>query len=365
MAELIPPFANRVNRKSTTTVGSGIRPGTLPSRAFTMPEAPFPPLSFTPIFKSLIWGGRRLGSVLHKPIPDGDRIAESWEIADHREDVSRVNSGRFTGVSLRDLIRHRGVEILGKGRSTTRPDQFPLLVKFLDANDVLSVQVHPGDESASRLADDNGKSEAWVILHAEPGSLIYAGLNAGVTREQFAQALGTSRIEPLLHRFEPKVGDCIMIPAGTVHAIGAGIVLAEIQQMSDATFRVHDWERLGHDGKPRPLHPFEALESTDFAIGPINPMVTKAIPISGGCREPLASCSYFAIERLTLNAPAVVGRDDRFTVILALNGDADVIHAGDSTPLRFGQTLLLPASSGPCEVVPRGDPSVILTCVVP
>ena len=365
MAEPIPPLANRVKRKSTTTVGSANRPGIIPSRAFTMPEAPFPPLTFAPIFKSLIWGGRRLGSILHKPIPLGDHIAESWEIADHRDDVSRVNAGRFTGASLRDLIRHRGAELLNKGRSSTRPDQFPLLVKFLDANDVLSVQVHPDDERAPRLADDNGKSEAWVIVHAEPGSLIYAGLNPGVTREQFAEALGTSRIEPLLHRFEPKVGDCIMIPAGTVHAIGAGIVLAEIQQMSDATFRVHDWERLGNDGNPRPLHPFEALESTDFAAGPIDPIVTQAIPIPGGCREQLATCPYFALERLTLNAPALVGRDDRFTILIALQGDAEVIHAGDSTPLRFGQTLLLPASTGPCEVVPRNDASVILTCVVP
>lgn len=330
-----------------------------------MPEEPLYPLAFTPILKSLIWGGRRLGTLLHKPIGSGDQYAESWEIADHREDVSRVANGPLAGTTLRELVRHRGDELLGAGRSRTRPDRFPLLVKFLDANHVLSVQVHPDDVLGRKLADDSGKTEAWVIIHAEPGSVIYSGLEAGVGRDEFSAALGSGRVEPLLHRFEARPGDCILIPAGTVHAIGAGVVLAEIQQMSDATFRVHDWGRVGPDGKPRALHLSEALESTDFGRGPVDPIVPRPEPLPGGTRERLAVSPFFALERLNLQGAARVGRSDRFTIVMALGGDADVIHAGEPTPLKFGQTLLLPASIGPCEIVPRAGGAVVLTCTVP
>jgi mannose-6-phosphate isomerase len=330
-----------------------------------MPAEPLYPLAFEPIFKPLIWGGRRLGTLLNKPIGKAERVAESWEVADYRDDVSRVRNGRLAGTSLRDLVRDRPVELLGAVGGHGRPGQFPLLVKFLDAEDVLSVQVHPDDERGRRLADDNGKTEAWVVVHADPGSLIYAGLKPGVTRGDFAAALGTPAVEPLLHRFEARAGDCIMIPAGTVHAIGAGVVLAEVQQMSDATFRVHDWGRVGPDGKPRPLHLAEALESTDFTIGPVNPLPTRPEPVPGGTRERLASCPYFALERLRLTGPAVVGRDDRFTILLDLAGAADVVHRGTPYPVRLGDALLLPAALGPCEVIPREGGVTLVTCVVP
>jgi mannose-6-phosphate isomerase len=331
------------------------------------PAPPLYPLAFAPILKELIWGGRRLGTLLHKPIGPAGKYAESWEVADHRSDVSVVANGPLAGTSLRDLVRDRGDELLGRGRSKDRPDQFPLLVKFLDANDVLSVQVHPDDALGKKLADDNGKTEAWVIVHAEPGSLIYAGLNRGVGRDEFAAALGTERVEPLLHTFEARAGDCILIPAGTVHAIGAGVVLAEVQQMSDATFRVHDWGRVGPDGKPRALHPAEALESTDFEAGPVDPLTPTPEPCDGGTRERLARCPYFALERLTLDGPSRVGRGDRFTVVVGLGGSAEIRGGGggEAVPLEFGRTLLLPASAGPCEVLPRAGGAVLLTCVVP
>jgi mannose-6-phosphate isomerase len=214
------------------------------------------------------------------------------------------------------------------------------------------------------LADDNGKTEAWVVVHAEPGSLIYAGLRAGVTRGDFASALRCGDVEPLLHRFEARAGDCIMIPAGTVHAIGAGIVLAEIQQMSDATFRVHDWGRVGVDGKPRQLHIAEALESTDFETGPVNPLRSRPESIPGGTRERLARCPYFALERLRLDGPSVVGACDRFTILVGLGGKAEVRVGDTRTSLEFGHTLLLPAVLGECAVVPRGE-AVVLTCTVP
>jgi mannose-6-phosphate isomerase len=324
------------------------------------------PLRFEPILKELIWGGRRLGTVLGKPLGAGEHYAESWEIADHRDDVSRVAEDRLKGTTLRELVRRRGVEVLGPAVGPV--DQFPLLVKFLDANQVLSVQVHPDDERGRRLANDNGKTEAWVIIHAEPGSLIYAGLRPGVTRSRFAEAMRDGTVEPLLHRFEPRPGDCIMIPAGTVHAIGAGVVLAEIQQMSDATFRVHDWGRVGVDGKPRQLHPDESLESTDFDSGPVDPVASRPEPIDGGTLERLARCPYFALERLRLEGPAVVGDADRarFTILIGLGGTAEVRHETDVTSLGFGQTLLLPAALGACRIAPQpGGEALVLTCTVP
>jgi mannose-6-phosphate isomerase len=310
----------------------------------------------------LIWGGRRLDSVLGKPLGSGTQYAESWEVSDHRDDVSRVAEGPLIGSSLRDLVRHRGHDLLGAAIAPR--DQFPLLVKFIDAHQVLSVQVHPDDERGRRLANDNGKTEAWVVIHSEPGGLIYAGLRPGVTRDDFAQALKANQVEPLLHRFETKPGDCIAIPAGTVHAIGAGVLLAEIQQMSDATFRVHDWGRVGADGKPRQLHLAEALESLDFSTGPVNPLTPRLERIPGGTRESLARCEYFALERLRLDGPTRLGDPERFTILLGLSGDSVIRTHDGGIPLRFGQTVLLPAQVGQVEVAPKGE-VVILTCVVP
>jgi mannose-6-phosphate isomerase len=320
------------------------------------------PLRFEPILKRLIWGGRRLATVLNKPLGEGDDYAESWEVADHRHGVSRVAEGPLAGTPLPDLLRRFGSALLGEAVGPR--DQFPLLVKFLDAQQVLSVQVHPDDELGRRLADDNGKTEAWVVVHAEPGSVIYAGLEPGVTRSDFARALASGRVEPLLHGFPARAGDCIMIPAGTVHAIGAGVLMAEVQQMSDATFRVHDWGRLGPDGRPRALHIDEALESTDFAAGPVDPMVPEREATSWGVRERLAHCAYFALERLRLEAPSTVGSADRFTLLLGLGGRAEVRHDGSAHSLALGETLMLPAALGPCEVVPQGQ-ATVLTCVVP
>jgi mannose-6-phosphate isomerase len=328
-----------------------------------MSEIPLGPLRFAPILRQLIWGGRRLGTVLHKPIGEAKDYAESWELSDYRDVVSVVTEGNLAGTSLRELVRKRGTELLGPALAPS--DQFPLLVKFIDAHDVLSVQVHPDDEKGRRLAGDSGKTETWVVVSAEPGSLIYAGLKKGVTREQFAAAIASGSVEPLLHRFHPRPGDCLLIEAGTVHAIGAGVLLAEIQQMSDATFRVDDWGRIGSDGKPRELHISQALESTDYDRGPVGPLqpVVETRP-DGNLRERLARCPYFSVERWHLSRPVMLGSFERFTIVMNLRGAAEVRHAGSNWRLKFGQTLLLPASVGPCEVSPDGE-AVLLTCTVP
>jgi mannose-6-phosphate isomerase len=321
------------------------------------------PLRFEPILRRLIWGGRRLGTVLGKPIGESDDYAESWEISDYKDAVSVVCEGPLAGMSLRELVRSQPGVLMGNHLADR--DQFPLLVKFIDARETLSVQVHPDDEKGRRLANDNGKTETWVVVDAEPGSLIYSGLKPGVTRDQFAAAIEAGTVEPLLHRFVPRPGDCIMIEAGTVHAIGAGVLLAEIQQMSDATFRVDDWGRLGPDGRPRELHVRQAIESTDFTRGPVDPLVPRVLSsASGNRREGLSRCPYFELERWSLTRPEVLGHEGRFTILNGLKGSARVRHESGSSRLDFGQTLLLPAVLGPRTVEPDGE-AVVLTCVVP
>ena len=328
-----------------------------------MTRIPLYPLHFEPILRRLIWGGRRLGTILHKNIGPESDYAESWELSDYHDQVSVVRDGPLARMTLRELVRDRSEEVFGAAGDVL--EQFPLLVKFIDANQSLSVQVHPDDEKGHRLAGDNGKTEAWVILAADPGSLIYAGLRSGVGAERFREAIESGQVEPLLHRFEARPGDSILIEAGTVHAIGSGVLLAEIQQMSDATFRVFDWNRVGPDGKPRELHIRQAMESIDFRRGPVNPIKPIVEEISGvGTRERLARTRYFAIERLKIRRPATVGSHDRFTILMGLDGDMELSHGTRSGRLEFGQTVLLPASLGTCELTPKGD-AVVLTCVVP
>lgn len=328
-----------------------------------MERPPLYPLRFDPILHELIWGGRRLGTVLHKAIGDGSDYAESWEISDYRDQVSIVSDGPLAGTSLRDLVQSRPLELIGPAIGAR--EQFPLLVKFIDAAQNLSVQVHPDDETGRRLAGDNGKTETWVILAAVPGSLIYAGLEAGVGPDEFRRAIDSGEVEPLLHRFEARPGDAILIDAGTVHAIGAGVLLAEIQQMSDATLRVFDWNRIGLDGKPRELHIERAMQSIDFQRGPVAPISVERERLGdAGTRERLAHSRYFALERWTLGGPSKIGRPDRFTILMGLDGRSAITSGGDSFPLEFGQTMLLPAAVGECDIAPH-DQAVVLTCVVP
>ena len=214
------------------------------------------PLRFEPLFRRYIWGGRRLADVLNKSIGDGS-AAESWEVVDHQDDQSVVRYGERSGQTLRQLIAAAGVDLVGEevARMISSPDlpvhlqnRFPLLLKFLDANRHLSVQVHPDDAMGATLdPPDLGKTEAWYVMHADPGAKIFAGLRSGVTEAAFRAAIENGETESTLHSFEPKQGDCVFIPAGTMHAIGEGLLIAEIQQASNTTFRVYDWGRLDQE----------------------------------------------------------------------------------------------------------------------
>ena len=275
-----------------------------------MSTVPLYPLRFTPILRRLIWGGRRLGTVLHKPIGDASDYAESWEISDYRDSVSVLENGSLAGSTIRELIQWYSPGLLGPALAGV--DQFPLLVKYIDAHQDLSVQVHPDDAKGRRLAGDSGKTETWVILEAEPGSVIYAGLAARSRperiRRQRSVREASSHCSIVSSR---KPGDCILIESGTVHAIGAGVLLAEIQQTSDATFRVYDWGRVGPDGKPRTLHIEQALESIEFERGPVKPITPRRRGTAGRwhARAPIALGLFRS--RTTQHHAADVGRTTR------------------------------------------------------
>jgi mannose-6-phosphate isomerase len=317
------------------------------------------PLRFEPYLRPLIWGGRRLGEALGKPLPTGEAYGESWEVSDHPAHRSRL-AGAAPARTLRDLMEHDRDALLG--RAAPSHPVFPWLVKYLDARDWLSVQVHPDDAAAARLCPgEGGKTEAWFVLDADPGSRVYAGLRPGVDEARLRRALAEGTVADCLHSFAPRLGDCLFLRAGTVHAVGGGVLLAEVQQTSDATFRLYDWDRVDAHGKRRPLHVEQALACIDWRAGPANPVRTEGYA-SGAApvRQPLAECEHFRIDYLCDDRPFACGGTGRVQVLTALRGRGHL--AGE--PLRPGQTCVLPAAMPevPCE--PDG-PLALLVATLP
>lgn len=321
-----------------------------------------PPLRFVPLIKRLRWGGTRLGCCLGKSIGSATDAAESWEVADHGTDQSVVIAGPLAGWTLARVMSTYASELLGNASTQTT---FPLLVKFLDAHDRLSLQVHPDDQQARRYTSaDRGKTEAWVILEASPGSLIYAGLKPGTTLPDLQQAVQAGRLLDVVHVFEAHPGDSYLIPAGTVHAVGEGVLLAEIQQTSDITFRLHDWGRLGTDGRPRQLHLREALECVDVGSGPVRPLQPRVISeLSGNRVEEIVACEHFSIRRHYCSQPWDLETQDRFRIFLVIQGQVDLLTPGSAESLTRGETVLIPASSDACRIVPRGEATLLETFV--
>jgi len=322
---------------------------------------PLYPLRFQPIFQRYLWGGHRLHTMLGKPT-GSQPCAESWEICDRPHAQSIVRAGPLAGRSLRELIEQYGPQLLGPTTEdiyappiacpTNR--RFPLLVKFLDAAQTTSVQVHPDDAQAAQWnLPDPGKTEAWIVLAADPGSLIYAGLLPGVDEKQFRQAIQKGSCAELLHRFEPKVGDCIFLPAGTIHALGGGLLVAEIQQNSDLTFRLYDWGRVGPDGNPRPLHLAQALATIRFPQGPVFPQTPQPLPQKKATQ--LIQCPYFTIHQWQIDQPQPLGGDGRFHLFVFLQGHAAVETDASGALLGPGDCLFLPACLAPTPIRPHAE----------
>jgi len=323
------------------------------------------PLTFHPIMKRIVWGGRRLGDLLGKPIGPGNDYAESWEIVDHGEHHSEIASGPLEGQTLRDVVQERNETVLGNYAGI---ESFPLLLKYLDCNRVLSVQVHPDDSYAQKMPlPDLGKTEAWYIVDAAPGSKIYAGLKSGVDRNSLEKAIAGGGTEDVLHVIEPQVGQCIFIPAGTVHALGGGLVVAEIQQSSDTTFRLFDWNRVGDDGRPRQLHIEQALDVTDYSIGPITPQTPRSDPDG---LETLVRCDKFVLKQARFDAASpekkiAIGNLSSPMIMTVVKGAATL--AGDDgwrRGAKVGKSFLIPAATPPIEIA-GVDGAVLLLAYLP
>jgi mannose-6-phosphate isomerase len=323
------------------------------------------PLRFHPIFKHYLWGGARLATLLGKPVPPGQTCAESWEIVDRRQsgvggEQSIVQFGPLAGTPLCELVDRHAVELLGVHASQER---FPLLVKLLDAAATLSVQVHPDDARARRLVPpDLGKTEAWVVLHAEPQARIYAGLAPGVNRQIVRDELARGSCDGWLHSFTPQVGDCVFLPAGLVHALGAGLVVVEIQQSSDVTYRLHDWNRVGPDGRPRALHVEQALQCLDDSLGPGGPCTPR--PTGEPHVERLVQCDKFILDRWRFSSEKHLRGDARAHIVVVLQGEASLEGDPAGLPVSRGQTALIPACAGDLRLIPRGE-TVLLDAYLP
>lgn len=321
-------------------------------------------LLFKPVFRSYLWGGHRLEAFLAKTPEIDDVVAESWEIVDHGADQSVVSEGPLAGKSLRELIEQYPGEILGAKVQWKSPGQirdpktgpsFPLLFKFLDCQRDLSVQVHPNDDYGLQMSEpDLGKTEAWYIVHAEPGSKLYAGLKPGIDRDQLAAAIEAGETEQLLHVIEPTVGDCVFIPAGTVHALGAGLIVAEIQQASDTTFRLFDWNRVDANGQSRPLHIEQALEVIDYTSGPVALVEPTGIPSNATvnptepaqCLSRLVHCDKFELQKYSGFDPIEFEADGRFRILSVVSGQVALVYRdGSEQVLTTGQTALIPAAT--------------------
>ncbi len=312
------------------------------------------PLRFRPVYHTLVWGGRRMEQY-RRDLPPGP-IGESWDLADHPRGMSVVADGPLAGRSLRELMQDAGRDLVG---AAWDGGEFPLLVKLIDALDRLSIQVHPDDALAQKLrVGPRGKTECWRFM-ADGGEL-FVGLKPGVRREDLARALTGGGVADCLNRFEARAGDFFFIPARTIHALGQGCLIYEVQQTCDVTFRVHDWDRLGLDGKPRALHVTESLETIDFDAPPATVIRHLDQPHpAGGEYRPLVTCPYFHVEERS-GLRFTGDTEGRPVILTGLSGQGTISTRDGSTDIAPWQTVVIPAAAGPWNANTQGEPLRVL-----
>jgi len=299
------------------------------------------PFTFKPIFKERVWGGRAIERLYGKKLPAKVPIGESWEISDRPGDVSVIANGPLAGKDLHWLMEHHERELLGEAKSAN--GRFPLLIKILDAQDKLSLQVHPPAHKDAELKGEP-KTEAWYIAEAAPGAELYVGLKRGVTRGEFERKIQSGGVAECFHRVPVKAGDTMFLPSGRVHAIGAGLVIFEIQQNSDTTYRVFDWNRVGLDGKPRDLHVKESLASIDFEDFEPAAMAAKFTEGKKLKRREQVKNSLFGIEEIHAEAGGEVEIEaGKPRVVAAVKGKATVKGNSVEVALSAGEFCLVPA----------------------
>ena len=315
------------------------------------------PLTFTPIFVPKVWGGRRLEQ-LGKQLPSDEPIGESWELADMPGNgpCSVISSGPLTGHTLRSVLDTHQQDIMGTVPLNAQ-GRFPLLIKFLDACENLSVQVHPDQAWAHSHEGAYLKSEAWVVLDADPGSLIWAGVQPGTTAESMQAALDAGRLTDVLQSRPAQLGSCHDLPSGTCHALGKGVLVAEVQTTSDTTFRVWDWGRTG-----RTMHVEASLACIDFTTPPPAEVAAPSVSASGVTETMLTTTPWFTMRRLDTASPSTWRIPDRTgpTVAMCIRGDARILATSGTTPLGMGSTVLLPAAMQDTSIELDGQTAVVL-----
>ncbi len=312
------------------------------------------PLTFQPVFKERVWGGRELERLYGKKLPTGAVIGESWEISDRPGDASVITNGPLTGKDLRWLMENHSAKILGNAKPAAE-GRFPLLCKILDAREKLSLQVHPPASKAAELKGEP-KTEMWVIADATPEASLYVGLKKGVTRADFERKIADASVADCFHRIPVKAGDTMFLPSGRVHAIGSGLVIFEIQQNSDTTYRVFDWNRVGLDGKPRDLHITESLASIDF--NDFEPKLVETNFSADGNiqKRSLVNDPLFNVETWGLK-PGANGplKSKKLQIVAVTTGKIEVKSGSTTVNLSAGQFSLIPASLEGTEITAASD----------
>ena len=316
------------------------------------------PLTFHPIFKERVWGGREMERLYQKKLPAGKPIGESWEISDRPGDVSVMANGPLAGENLRWLMENHRAELLGDAKPANK-NRFPLLCKILDAREKLSLQVHPPVPGAVELGGEP-KTEMWFIADAAPGAELFVGLKRGVTRAEFEKKIKTGEVAECFHRVPVRAGDAMFLPSGRVHAIGAGLVIFEIQQNSDTTYRVFDWNRVGLDGKPRELHVAQSLASIDFNDFEPKLVETKFVADGKIQKRPLVNDPLFNVETWKLNSGASgLLKPKKLQIIAVTAGEIEIKSGSTAVKLSAGQFSLIPASLEQTEILAKSDAALM------
>lgn len=316
------------------------------------------PLKFRPRLKERIWGGSKLLNLKSVRADKSKSYGESWDISCVKGDLSVADNGMLKGNNLQELIEVYMGDLVGEKIFEKFGLEFPLLIKTLDCNDVLSVQVHPDDALAAERHDSFGKTEMWYVTGCEPGASIFIGFSdPEITREKYLEAVSGGCLPKLLNRVEVKAGDAFFIPAGMVHALGKGVEVVEIQQTSDITYRIYDWDRVGADGKPRELHTALAVDAIDFEKRP-EECIVKCVPVVNESVK-VAQCEYFTTNLLTVDGTVEkdYARLDSFVIYMCIGGELTLETEGGTESLKNGDTVLVPAEIN--DVTLRGKGSLL------
>ncbi len=311
------------------------------------------PIRLNPVFKEIIWGGNRLKDEYNKK-SDLSNIAESWELTVRNDGMNTVCGGEYDGYALEEYIKENGDSVV----SNISMPFFPLLIKFIDAQDNLSVQVHPDDDYGLENANSLGKTEMWYIIDAKPGAKLVYGLKPNVTTEEFKQAIIDGRVEEKLNYVNVKKGNVFFIPSGLVHAIGSGILLAEIQQNSNITYRVYDYNRVGKDGKPRELHVQDAL---NVIVNRTQDEIEK-IQFSTNAKNDnlLSACEYFRVEKFNIDGNLQFSTNvESFASLLCLDGNGKMIYNDEEFEINKGDSFFIPAGLG--NITVEGNLEIIIS----